>query len=177
MVFLIPGRQQWSSTVCLAIERAGVYAVIMVNDFGQAGIDGTLMVQYGSDIIGLARGHVHCTLGHDLIVVELTGVADWQGMIKALNDNGNRLAESTRTIVMVDSSRFDVIIKALHRLKSALLRSTDIILQYMTDLVSDPELRRMVAVLRLLNHKRPMLCLCALEGENMDRLVDPMMDT
>ena len=65
--------------------------VVLVNEFGDVGIDGALLQQAGSDVIELTSGCICCTLAADLIqslkgiaerfnpkriMIEATGVAD-----------------------------------------------------------------------------------------------------
>jgi len=73
--------------------------VVMVNEFGEVGIDGSLLQDAGSDVVELASGCVCCTLKADMVeslkgilsrfepgrlLLEATGVADPEGVIEAL---------------------------------------------------------------------------------------------
>ncbi len=75
--------------------------VVMVNEFGDIGIDGTLLQDSGSDVIELTSGCICCTLSADLhqsltqlwqrfkprrILVEASGVADPKSITKVLQD-------------------------------------------------------------------------------------------
>ena len=77
--------------------------VVLVNEFGDIGIDGALLKDCGSDVIELASGCICCTLSADLhqslmriwtqfkprrILIEASGVADPKSIIKVLQDPG-----------------------------------------------------------------------------------------
>jgi G3E family GTPase len=75
--------------------------VVMVNEFGDIGIDGDLLKDSGSDVIELTSGCICCTLSADLhqsltriwnrfkprrILIEASGVADPKSIITVLQD-------------------------------------------------------------------------------------------
>ncbi len=75
--------------------------VVMVNEFGDIGIDGALLKDSGSDVIELTSGCICCTLSADLhqsltrlwnrfqprrILIEASGVADPKSITTALQD-------------------------------------------------------------------------------------------
>lgn len=75
----------------LAWEQGMEGTVVLVNEFGQVGIDGSLLEGSGSDVVELASGCICCTLQNDLrltlkqmadqyaprrIIIEASGVAD-----------------------------------------------------------------------------------------------------
>ena len=75
--------------------------VVMVNEFGDVGIDGALLKDSGSDVIELTSGCICCTLSADLhqsltriwtqfkprrIIVEASGVADPKSITAVLQD-------------------------------------------------------------------------------------------
>ena len=75
--------------------------VVMVNEFGDVGIDGALLKDSGSDVIELTSGCICCTLSADLhqsltriwnqfkprrILIEASGVADPKSITKVLQD-------------------------------------------------------------------------------------------
>jgi G3E family GTPase len=81
--------------------------VIVVNEFGQIGIDGSFLKESGSDVIELTSGCICCTLSADLlqcltsiweryqprrIFIESSGIADPVSIVSVLNEP--RLAQS-----------------------------------------------------------------------------------
>ncbi len=92
--------------------------VVLVNDFGQAGIDGEIFAGSGIDSIELPGGCVCCTLKFDLIttikkimadfspehlIIEPSGIASPTGVVDALNELGLR---QYSVIGIVDAAEF-----------------------------------------------------------------------
>jgi len=86
-----------------ALRQTKERAVVLVNDFGQMGIDGEILSVEGVPTIELPSGCVCCTLRPDLlntlsrviegtrpdhILIEPSGVASPSGVLDALNDSG-----------------------------------------------------------------------------------------
>lgn len=177
------------SVISRIIERTGKKVVIIVNDFGTVGIDGKVMSKYGLNVKELASGCICCTLGADLlqtvkdienqiapdlVVIEPTGVADPSAIVRAMDTyDGDGL--SIRSAVIVDASRFDVILKALGRPLTNQVSSADLILLNKMDAVSASEIDRMAGVLRDINGSKPIIPISATEGTNMDKVVDAMV--
>ncbi len=93
-------------------------AVVLVNDFGQAGIDGEIISAGGIEAIELPSGCVCCTLRFDLIttlqravrefspdhlVIEPSGVASPSGVLEALESAG---IGSATVVGIVDAVEF-----------------------------------------------------------------------
>ena len=85
----------------LAWETDPSDTVVIVNEFGEVGIDGALLRNAGSDVVELTSGCVCCSLGADLsqslsrlwqqyhpkrIIIEASGVADPVAIIPLLRD-------------------------------------------------------------------------------------------
>lgn len=83
--------------------------VVLVNEFGEVGIDGALLEEAGSDVVELTSGCICCTLSNDLkkslirvqeeftprrLFIESSGVADPTAVIPVLNSHP--LSESMR---------------------------------------------------------------------------------
>jgi G3E family GTPase len=172
------------------IERTGKKVVVIVNDFGTVGIDGKVMAKYGLNVKELASGCICCTLGPDLlqtvqdiesgiapdlIVIEPTGVADPSAIVSAMEMYEGPGLNRILSAVIVDASRFDVILKALGRPLTKQVESADLILINKMDAVSGPEIERMSAALRNINHVKPIIPISATNGTNVDRVVDAMV--
>lgn len=178
------------SVIGSLIERTDRKIVVIVNDFGTVGIDGSLMTKYGLEVMELASGCVCCTLGPDLlqtvkdieeklgpdmIVVEPTGVADPQAIIRVLEHYKPSGSLRFQSAVVVDASRFDVILKALGPPMTAQVRAADIIVLNKMDTVPEGELRRMEAVLRTINADVPIIPISAVQGTNVERFVEAVI--
>ncbi|MBI5102640.1 MAG: GTP-binding protein [Nitrospirae bacterium] len=92
--------------------------VVLVNDFGKAGIDGEVFSASGIDSVELPSGCICCTLRFDLItsikkimaeynpdhlIIEPSGIASPSGVIEALGEMGLR---QYSIIGIVDSTEF-----------------------------------------------------------------------
>ena len=178
------------SVIGSLIDRADRKVVVIVNEFGTVGIDGSLMTKYGLEVMELASGCVCCTLGPDLlqtvkdieeklrpdmILVEPTGVADPQAIIKVLEHYKRNGPIRFQSAVVVDASRFDVILKALGPPMTAQVRAADIIMLNKMDTVPEAELRRMEAVLRTINAEVPIIPISAVQGTNVERFVEAVI--
>lgn len=172
------------------IERTGKKVVVIVNDFGTVGIDGKVMSKYGLNVKELASGCICCTLGADLLqtvqdieaainpdllVIEPTGVADPSAIVSAMEMYDGNGLDRILSAVIVDASRFDVILKALGRPLTKQVEAADLILINKMDTVSASEVERMAARLRDINQTKPIIPISATDGTNVDKVVDAMV--
>ena len=93
--------------------------VVLVNEFGDAGIDGSLLQDSGSDVIELTSGCICCTLSNDLkqslegiwkkyaprrILIESSGLADPTAIISVLRDPAlTEKMEMKKVITVLDA--------------------------------------------------------------------------
>lgn len=177
------------SVISRYIERTGKKVVVIVNDFGTVGIDGTVMTKYGLQVKELASGCICCTLGPDLlqtmaeiqqniapdlIVIEPTGVADPEAIVLCM-DHYTGKKPSIRSAVIVDAARFQVIMKAMGRPLTAQVKSADLILINKMDIVDEAALKGIESALREINPVKPIIPISATQGTNVDRVVDAMV--
>jgi G3E family GTPase len=98
--------------------------VVLVNEFGEVGIDGDLLRGAGSDVVELTSGCICCTLTSDLlqcltdihnnfkprrILIESSGVADPAAVVSVLTDS--KLAEYMeleKIVTVLDAEYWDV---------------------------------------------------------------------
>jgi G3E family GTPase len=124
--------------------------VVIVNEFGQVGIDGTLLRDAGSDMVELTSGCICCTLSADLkqslkrilarfdperVLIESSGVADPGAIAEALTDAA--IAERMRlekTITVLDADFWEAR-EAFGPLFYNQLEMADLILLNKVDLV------------------------------------------
>jgi G3E family GTPase len=94
--------------------------VVIVNEFGEVGFDGSLIKRLDSDVIELVSGCVCCTLVVDLtitlqrildefkprrILIEASGLADPKGIVKILDGDGIRERVTLQKIITILDSR------------------------------------------------------------------------
>jgi len=106
-------------------NQEGVKTAVLVNEFGEIGIDNELIISSGDDMVELSNGCICCTINEDLVnavyrvlerqdkvdylVVETTGLAD--PLPVALTFLGTELRDMTRLdsiVTIVDSENFSL---------------------------------------------------------------------
>jgi G3E family GTPase len=143
--------------------------VVLVNDFGKAGIDGEIFSGSGIDSIELPSGCICCTLKFDLIttirkiiheyapehliehlIIEPSGIASPSGVIDALNE----LELKYVTVVgIVDATEFVELYEAemYGKFFQEQVSIADVVLINKIDLVGDDVLQKTDALVQLLN--------------------------
>lgn len=137
-------------------NQAGVKTAVLVNEFGEIGIDNELIISTGEDMVELNNGCICCTINNDLVeavykvlerqdqidylVVETTGLAD--PLPVALTFLGTELRDLTRLdsiVTVVDAANYSL---DLFNSQAALnqIQYGDIILLNKADLVDEADL-------------------------------------
>ncbi|MDG2991283.1 GTP-binding protein [Candidatus Synechococcus calcipolaris G9] len=180
-------------------NQEGVKTAVLVNEFGEIGIDNELLVTSDDDMVELNNGCVCCTINNDLVnavfrvlerpdkidylVVETTGLAD--PLPVALTFLGTELRDLTRLdsiVTVVDAENF-----SLDLFNSAAAQSQiaygDIILLNKSDLVSDRRLgeleqriretREGARIIRTVNSQVPLPLILSVGFFESDRYFQP----
>jgi G3E family GTPase len=126
--------------------------VVIVNEFGAVGIDGSLLADAGSDVVELTSGCVCCSLQADLnqtlkkirerfspirIIIEATGVADPSAIVDVFQDAQLQSHMAVEKIITVLDADFWEVRECLGTLFFRQLRDADLILLNKIDTV-DP---------------------------------------
>jgi G3E family GTPase len=145
-------------------NQEGLKTAVLVNEFGEIGIDNDLVVATGDDMVELSNGCICCSINGELLeavyrilerpdrvdylVVETTGLAD--PLPVAMTFLGSDLRDATRLdsiITLVDAENFGG-----EMLEGEVARSQivygDMILLNKTDLVDEPRLAEVERQLR-----------------------------
>ena len=124
--------------------------VVIVNEFGAVGIDGSLLADAGSDVVELTSGCVCCTLQADLtltlkkirqlfnpgrIIIEATGVADPRAIVDVFQDAELQEYMAVDKIITVLDADFWEVRECLGTLFFSQLRDADLILLNKIDTV------------------------------------------
>ncbi|NES83130.1 MAG: GTP-binding protein [Moorea sp. SIO2B7] len=136
-------------------NQEGIKTAVLVNEFGEIGIDNELIVSKEDDMVALNNGCVCCTINEDLVeavykvleredkidylVVETTGIAD--PLPVALTFLGTELRDMTRLdsiITMVDCANFSLDLFNSEAAYSQIAYG-DVILLNKTDLVDEAD--------------------------------------
>lgn len=96
--------------------------VILVNEFGEVGIDGALLAQDGPGVVELTSGCICCSLAPDLgrqllgiatginpdrVIIEPTGVATIQGLLSVVGSlKLEKYIEAVKVILLIDAAEF-----------------------------------------------------------------------
>ena len=140
-------------------NQEGLKTAVLVNEFGEVGIDNELIVTTGDDMVELSNGCICCTINNDLVnavykvlerqdkvdylVVETTGVAD--PLPVALTFLGTELRDMTRLdsiITVVDAENFSLDLFNSQAAYSQIAYG-DVILLNKADLVDEADLDRL----------------------------------
>ncbi|WP_299414629.1 GTP-binding protein [Acaryochloris sp. IP29b_bin.148] len=137
-------------------NQEGLKTAVLVNEFGEIGIDNDLLITTGEDMVELSNGCICCTINNDLVdavykvlersdkidylVVETTGLAD--PLPVALTFLGTDLRDVTRLdsiVTVVDSENFSLDLFNSEAAQSQIAYG-DIILLNKADLVDEADL-------------------------------------
>lgn len=163
----------------------GKKAAIIVNDFGEIGIDGEVMKRYGLDTMEIAGGCVCCTMATslirtldllaegfnpDFVILEPSGVAYPAQVTENLDRVGRPRGV---TIALVDISRFEETIKFKGiTLGRRQVKEADIVAINKVDLVdSDILLDEVTSFLKEINPNAKILKVSAKIGQGIDALI------
>lgn len=145
-------------------NQRGVKTAVLVNEFGEIGIDNELIISSGDDMVELSNGCICCTINNDLLdavfrvleradkidylVVETTGLAD--PLPVALTFLGTELRDLTRLdsiVTVVDAENYSLDLFNSQAAYNQLLYG-DIILLNKCDLVSAERLAELESKIR-----------------------------
>ncbi|CAM3759794.1 CobW family GTP-binding protein [Deinococcus frigens] len=140
---------------------------VIVNEFGQAGVDGSLIERLQDDVTELTAGCLCCTGRDDLlralvtismrdhkpdaVIVELSGVADPTPVLATLLERGVRAAFRVTTLVAVVDARHVLQTLREHPEAARQLAYANVVVLNKTDLADPEALARAEATLRGVN--------------------------
>ena len=145
-------------------NQQGVKTAVLVNEFGEIGIDNDLVVTTDEDMVELSNGCICCSINDELmeavervierpepldyIVVETTGLAD--PLPVAMTFLGSELRDQTRLdsiITLIDAENFDNVVLDTEVGRAQVIYG-DILLLNKCDLVSEERLEAVEQQLR-----------------------------
>ena len=147
----------------ILIQQQGLETAVLVNEFGEIGIDNELIIKRDDDIVELNNGCICCTINDDLVktvhkilerkekldylIVETTGVAD--PLPVAATFLSTELRGKTRLdsiITMVDCDNFYAEAKQNSTVAHQQITYGDIILLNKTDLAESETVKQSIAL-------------------------------
>jgi len=171
-------------------ERTGKKVALIVNDFGNIGIDGKIMEKYGLKVQELPRGCICCTLGPnfldtlrvihdkfepDLVIVEPSGIADPESILATMEHYKGRPLGKITTVILLDAVRFPLLVQAMKIPMEKQLRSADLVLLTKMDEVDASRLKDMEAFVKEVIGDKPVLPVSSTNGHNLDVFVDRLV--
>jgi G3E family GTPase len=177
------------STVGRLIDTTKKKVVIIVNDFGQIGIDGKVMEKYGLSVTEMPSGCICCTLGSDfletvrtvddkfhpdLIIVEPTGIADPANILDTMKLYRGPIG-TIKILVVVDAVRFPLIMKALAKPLRNQLNVADVIIINKVDEATEQMVQEVRDNLAQLGVQKAVVTTSATTGINLDEAVHAMV--
>ena len=119
--FLGAGKTTYIRRLLASADRT-VRTIVLVNDFGSLGVDGSLLSGKGAEIVELPNGCICCSLKQDLtlqlkdviarwspqrVIIEPSGVADIAGLLAVLNRPDLRRHVRTMSVcTIIDAGSF-----------------------------------------------------------------------
>jgi G3E family GTPase len=149
-------------------ENHGKRYAVIVNEFGEIGIDNDLIVDSDEEIYEMNNGCVCCTVRGDLIrvvdglmrrpqrfdgiIVETTGLADPVPVAQTffMDDDVKQKTTLDAVITLVDAKHLPLRLKDCREAEDQ-IAFADVVLINKTDLVSNEELRDIEATIRAIN--------------------------
>ncbi len=149
-------------------ENHGKRYAVIVNEFGEIGIDNDLIVESDEEIYEMNNGCVCCTVRGDLIrvveglmrrpgrfdaiVVETTGLADPAPVAQTffMDDDVRSKTKLDAVVALVDAKHLPLRLKDSKEAEDQ-IAFADVIVLNKTDLVSEDELRAVEATVRAIN--------------------------
>jgi G3E family GTPase len=169
-------------------ENHGKRYAVIVNEFGEIGIDNDLIVESDEEIYEMNNGCVCCTVRGDLIrvveglmrrpgrfdaiVVETTGLADPVPVAQTffMDDDVRSKTKLDAVVALVDAKHLPLRLKDSREAEDQ-IAFADVVLLNKTDLVTPEELRNVEAAIRAIN---PTAKIHRTEraGVNLDEVLD-----
>ncbi len=158
---------------------------IIENEVGEVGIDGAYLRQEGLEVQEMFGGCVCCTLSVDLVttlkklvplfkpdrvILETSGVARPGDIVPVVRRYAS-FVDDIQVIVLVDASRYEMLLEVLQPLVKAQIRAADIVAVNKIDEVDEEALERIKQSVEGLNAVPLVLAVSAEQGINLDELM------
>lgn len=140
---------------------------VLVNEFGEIGIDGDLLSDKGADVVEMPNGCICCTLNADLrnqirtiaenyhpdrLLIEPTGVATIKNLMSILRSLSlEKYIDDIRVIVVIDAGMFQEILSQNRGFVESQLEMAQIIIINKCDRVNKEELEQIQEFIRRVN--------------------------
>lgn len=147
--------------------------VILVNEFGEVGIDGVLLAKDGLDVVELTSGCVCCTLAPDLaaqllgiatrikpdrVIIEPTGVATVQGLLSIVGSlRLEKYVEAVKVILLLDAADVQNYHGAYPMFLESQIAHADVVVVNKSDLVSSSAVKKIQKAVSGINRRSSVI--------------------
>lgn len=163
-------------------DEAANNTALIINDFGEIGIDASVLGSTGMKPVELLSGCVCCQLGEDLrqtltdlyqaysparVILEPSGIAQPSAIKDTLTALQEIPIDIIRNIVLVDPVRFDSLLKFVAPVIKDGIVSADLVVITKADLVDEEQLQKVKTKLSELNDQVEIIVISNLEPETL----------
>lgn len=168
------------------IEK-GLKVVVIENDFGSMGVDSEVLEKNGMKVRDLKGGCICCSLQSglvdslrvlqseydpDYVIVEPTGIADPEFIVKSVTDVTGIELDSVQVSVIVDCERFLKVRKMFERPLKNQMKIAKVVLLNKIDTISESDLESIRGALSELGYDGMSISVRGDTGEGIDRFAE-----
>jgi G3E family GTPase len=187
--FLGSGKTTALIKLAKELSEEGRKTAIVVNDIGDVAVDGKFLEDYGLKAKEIANGCICCqvsgsfaetiSLLHrsfdpEILIVEPTGVASPEAIKRVAEyaeaDSSLRIRHAP-VVTLVDSTRIDLLLKAVRNLVERQIREADVIGINKIDAAKDDMIEKSEEFARSLNNKATILRISGKTGQGISEIV------
>ncbi|MFT0899290.1 CobW family GTP-binding protein [Candidatus Methanoprimaticola sp. MG2] len=188
--FLGSGKTTALMKIVDGLTARGHKIAIVVNDVGDISVDARFIEAHGLKAKEISGGCICCqiagsfaetlaklhdTFDPDIIIVEPSGVAIPLGLKRAAEYSEAKTVvhiEHAPVITLVDSTRIDLMLKAVKRLVETQIREADICFINKVDAATAEQISKSEVAIREMNPTAEIKRMSAVTGEGIDYAVD-----
>ncbi len=181
--FLGSGKTTFILGVIAAVSAREKLAVI-VNEFGDIGIDGVVLSQDGTEVVELSSGCICCTLSKDLVrqvemlalrynparlLIEPSGVATVSSLLQALRSlKLEKYVEEVRIICIIDAVNFADLFQQNRLYLEQQMRAASLLIINKIELVTEAITGEIISLATYLNSKATIIAtsFCRISAED-----------
>ncbi|MCR3922579.1 MAG: GTP-binding protein [Firmicutes bacterium] len=183
--FLGTGKTTFSIQVATECIRQGRKVAMLVNEIGEIGIDGQLMRELDLDVWEMSNGCICCTLAADLvptlekldqeyavdlILMEPSGAADPESILRTLVYYKGRPLESIYTVTLLDPLRLPELYEVVTPLIVTQIANANVLFANKADLATAEQLEDVQRIATEVNPDAKLLLVSARQGIDSDLL-------
>lgn len=156
----------------LAHRAKGLKTAVIVNEFGEVGVDGDILRGDNVDVVELNSGCLCCTLKGSLmlaidelrtrakvdrVIVEATGVAQPAELLETLVESPGEALDIGPLVTVVDAFKFPKLVSMLGDFYGDQVENADVVIVNKVDLVTPAQLEEVTRQLREINPDADLL--------------------